>query len=407
MKGRWTRVQFPAAPRFTRQNRERKRLVKALSKLSLTYPGVMASIRKRPRSGGDTAWAVLYPLDGQQTSATFDTEEEAIEFRDAINSMGVEKASRAWDIKPTIRAAKRSKAPTVESWIKQYISTRTGVVKSTIYDYESYLRNDIAPTLGPVPLDVLTADDIAEWVQELAERELAGKTIANRHGFLSAALNAAVSAHHIPYNPALGTRIPRTERAEMCFLTHDEFDLLESRFMPRWRPLVRFMVASGARFGEVTALRPGDVDRARGTVHIGRSWKRTYDESGYEIGATKTKRSDRTISVSKSVLDDLDYNREYLFLNGADKPVRAPSFRNGVWYPAVRKAQSEGLLKKPRIHDMRHTCASWMIAGGANMYAVQRHLGHESIQTTINLYSHLDRKDAEAAAEIIGKALSR
>lgn len=367
----------------------------------------MASLRG-PRRADGTGFAVLYKLNGQQTSTTFDLRSEAEEFRDDINNLGVEKAMKAWDLNPTVTAVKRSTAPTVAAWLQQYIDTRTGVTKATLFDYRSYLKHDIEPVLGKIPIDLLTPDDIAVWVQGLADRKLAGKTIANRHGFLSAALNAAVRAHKLPHNPAIGTRIPRTERKEMCFLTHDEFDLLLANVAPYWQPMVQFMVASGARLGELTALRPGDVDRARNAVHIGRGWKRTYEKgSGYELGATKTKRSVRTIIVDKDVLDGLDYKGEWLFANLDGSPIRAVDWRKQVWYPAIAAAQKQGLTKKPRIHDMRHTCASWMIAGGADMYAVQRHLGHESIQTTINSYTHLDTKQAEAAADIIGKALRR
>lgn len=366
----------------------------------------MASLRKpRKRADGTVAHAVLYTYAGQQTSVTFDSASEAVEFRDAVNSIGADRAMKAWGIAPTKRVLTRSTAPTVAEWLDRYISSRTGVTKATLYDYSSYLKQDIGPIIGDIPVDILSPDDISGWVQTLVERKLSGKTIANRHGFLSAALNDAVRAHLIPHNPAIGTRIPRTEKAEMVFLTHQEFTLLLAQFTPRWRPLVRFMVASGARFGEVTALRPSDVDRSHNTVHIGRGWKRTYDTAGYELGAPKTKKSVRTISIAAGVLDSLDYTGEWLFTNTKGKPLRAPSFRNNVWYPAVAKAQAAGLAKKPRIHDMRHTCASWMIAGGADLYAVQRHLGHESIQTTINLYTHLDRRQAEAAADIIGKLL--
>lgn len=368
----------------------------------------MAWIKERPRKNGTVAYCVRYELGKVQTQAPFDDRDSAEEFRDAVNTIGAEKAMKAWGINPTVQVAKRSTAPTVAEWLRTYIDSRTGVTKTCIADYNAYLRNDIAPAFGQVPLDTLTPADIAKWVQGMAERErkLAGKTIANRHGFLSAALNAAVTAGHIPHNPADGTRIPRTERAEMCFLTHDEFALLHGCFTEYWRPMIAFMVASGARFGEVTALRPSDVDRTHNTVHVGRAWKRTYDPAKpYELGAPKTKRSERTISIAKAVLDDLDYTGEYLFLNSAGNPVRAATWRNNIWYPAVKKAKAAGLVKAPRIHDMRHTCASWMIAGGASMYAVQRHLGHESIQTTISLYTHLDRKDAQAAADIIGNVL--
>jgi integrase len=369
----------------------------------------MASLRQpRKKADGTFTHSVLYKYDGQQTSLTFPTLGEAVEFRDAVNTLGVERAMRAWNVTPTKKlASKKVDGPTLSEWLKKYIASRTGVTKGCIYDYNSYLKNDIAPTVGQVPLSVLSSDDIADWVQELADRDLAPKTIANRHGFLSAGLNTAVKAHIIPSNPAAGTRLPRGEKTEMCFLTHDEYDLLRQCFTERWRPLLDFMVASGARLGEYTALKPANVNRERGTVYIGKARKRTYDAAGYEIGATKTKRSNRTIVIEKSVLDALDYSREWLFTNTVGKPIEPSSFRNNVWYPALDKANERGLTKRPRIHDMRHCCASWMITGGASLLAVQRHLGHESISTTINLYSHLDTKDAEAAAAIIGRALRR
>ncbi|MDH6199251.1 integrase [Mycobacterium frederiksbergense] len=378
----------------------------------------MAFIRPRKRADGSTGHTVLHKVNGQQTSlGTFDDEQEAEDFRDTVNSIGAEKAMLAWGIAPTKQSAMRSSSPTVAQWLQQYIASRTGVTKATIYDYSSYLENDIAPQLGAVPIDLLTPDDVASWVNWMAARPsgkfdedgepltLSGKTIANRHGFFSAALNTAVRQGLIPSNPALGTRIPRTPRAEMVCLDADEVELFAGCFTPYWRPLTRFLVASGARIGEVSALWPSDVNRKASTVHVGKSRKRTYDEARYEIGSTKSKRSDRTISVASAVLDELDYSKKWLFTNTVGNQLDKDSYRNNVWYPAVARAQKAGLAKKPRIHDMRHTCASLMINGGASLMAVQRHLGHESISTTVNLYGHLDRKSADEAAAIIGRAL--
>jgi integrase len=364
----------------------------------------MASIRRRDRTDGTTGYVVLYRMNGSQTTATFDSETGAVEFRDAINSLGAERAMLAWGIGTTARV-QRPKGPTVREWCEKHIASRTGIVKSTVWDYNSYLKHDIAPTIGDIPLGLLTRDDVGEFVEVMVEKGLAGKTMTNRHGFLSAALNAAVRAELIPSNPASGTRIPRTERAEMCFLTAEEYALLWEGFLPRWRPMIDFMVTSGARFGELTALRPADVNIERGTVHIGRAWKRTYEADRYELGPTKTRKSLRTINVAGRVLGALDYGSEYLFLNTVGKPIWAPTFRNNVWYPSVARAKFLGLTKQPRIHDMRHTCASWMIADGIALPTIQRHLGHESIATTVNLYGHLDRRDAEAAADTIGKRL--
>lgn len=65
------------------------------------------------------------------------------------------------------------------------------------------------------------------------------------------------------------------------------------------------------------------------------------------------------------------------------------------------------MTKKPRVHDLRHTCASWMMQGRVPMGVVQLHLGIESIQTTVGDYGHFDRVGAHEAAGVIAAALAR
>jgi integrase len=72
--------------------------------------------------------------------------------------------------------------------------------------------------------------------------------------------------------------------------------------------------------------------------------------------------------------------------------VRIYGWRENVWYPALVKAEEKGLAKRPRVHDLRHTCASWMILAGVPLPVIQQHLGHESIETTVAVYGHLDRR---------------
>jgi integrase len=366
----------------------------------------MASIRVRPRSNGTTGFAVLYALNGVQTSATFDSEAAAVEFRDAVNTLGAERAMRAWEIAPTVQTVRKTGSGyTVAEWADHYIATRSGVTKSTLYDYRAYLRNDIRPTIGQIPLELLTYADVAGWVELMSKAGSSGKTIANKHGFLSAALNVAVTTGHIQSNPAAGTRLPRTEHKEMVFLTRDEFDQLRAGFTDYWHPFLDFLVHSGVRFGEAAALRPADVDRENGTVRIGRGFKRTYEPgNAYEIGPTKTRRSERIIDVDRDFLDPLDYTREYLFTNTKGGHLRVAGWRSNVWYPSLKRAQDLGLKKKPRIQDLRHTCASWMSADGIHPQQIQYQLGHESITTTMDRYSHLDRRNSAAAAARMASA---
>ena len=305
---------------------------------------------------------------------------------------------------------------TVQQWLAHHIDHLTGLAKSTLADYRAYARNDINPVLGPIPLTALSSDDISKWMQAMADAGKSGKTISNKHGFLSSALNAAAKGGRIPSNPAAGHRMPRTEKEDMVCLSRGEFEKLLEAVTEYWRPLVEFLVASGCRWGEATALRPSDVDREAGTVRITRAWKRTYTTGGYELGPPKTKRSTRTINVPKSVLEKLDYSNDWLFVGKSGGPVRGNGFHERVWQPAVDRVwpskDSEGNLipkdkrpPRPRIHDMRHTCASWLIRKGVPIVTVSQHLGHDSINTTVSLYVHLDRTSMRAAADVMGQIL--
>ncbi|QAX95582.1 integrase [Mycobacterium phage Nibb] len=359
----------------------------------------MASLRPGTRKDGSTYTQVRYRLNGKEASTSFDEPTQAVEFARLCDVLGPAKAVEVLETTDTER-----RHYTLGKWLRHYLDHKTGVEASTLYDYEKCVEKDIAPLLGQIPLAALTSDDVARWVQALAERGLAGKTISNKHGFLSSALNAAVRAGHLAANPAASARLPRTERAEMVFLTHDQYAKLHDNITPHWQPLVEFLVASGARWGEVVALRPSDVNRDEGTVRISRASKRTYAQGSYSIGAPKTAASRRTINVDPSVLNALDYSGEYLFTNNAGNPVRHNNFHGNVWGPALNRAD---LGVRPRVHDLRHTCASWLIGAGVPLPAIQQHLGHESIKVTVDVYGHLDRTSGKALAAAMAAKLGR
>jgi integrase len=182
-------------------------------------------------------------------------------------------------------------------------------------------------------------------------------------------------------------------------LSRDEFDRLLDAVTPHWKPLVKFLVVTGCRWGEATALKPSDIDREAGTVKIRRAWK--YSSAGYTLGPPKTKRSRRTINVG-SLLDELDYSHDWLFVNTIGRPVRYHGFKPKVWDKAVTKA---GLDPKPTPHDLRHTCASWLLAAGVPLTTVSRQLGHENVQITADVYTDVDRASFQAAADAMEKLI--
>ena len=164
----------------------------------------MASIRKRPRSDGSTTYAVLFTIDGRQTSVPFPDETEAEKFRAVVNSVGGKRAMDAWGIGETKRAAKVAAGPTVAEYLDRHIKALSGVEKKTLTEYRRYLEADIAPALGAIPLGKLIREDVAQWVNAMRDAGAAGGTIQNKSGFLSGALNKAVESGQLAANPCQG-----------------------------------------------------------------------------------------------------------------------------------------------------------------------------------------------------------
>jgi integrase len=361
------------------------------------------SIRFRQRRDGSTYTQVRYRIDGKSGSVSFDNHAEALKFEALIGKVGPAKA-----LEVTRIVVAHDRALTVGGWLTHHIDHLTGVEEETIRNYRRYTEYDYG-SIVDMPLAALTADDVRSWMQNLKNRngsKPSGKTVANKHGFLAGALGAAVERGHLKSNPCDGVRLPRWERLEMCFLEPDEYKILRDSVATYWRPLVDFLVSSGARWSEATALKPADINRDTGTVRIVRAWKKV--DGGYELGAPKTKKSVRTINVPLSVVDRLSYDKEFVFTNSGagrhhpDGVVRSASFSPNVWHPAVQRAHESGLMKTPRIHDLRHTCAAWLIAAGRPLPAIQAHLGHESIVTTVGTYGHLDRSSGQGNADVMG-----
>jgi integrase len=374
----------------------------------------MASIRSTPRQDGSTAHRVFFRHLGKQTCYTFDSLPLAETFKTAVDQLGSERAIAIHHVEREPRGGSAGSV-TLAAWIGEHIDALSGVEKKTIAEYRRYLVRDIEPVIGCIPLTELSRVDLSRWVNTMQADGASGKTISNKVGFLSGCLNAAVPKH-IPANPAAGIRLPRTVRREMSILTRPEYDLLKSAFTEHWHPLLDLLVTSGCRFSEATALTPADIDHATSTIRVSKAWKRVPDGDGdrYELGAPKTIRSNRSVSVPASVIDNLDLNHEQVFTNSRGGPIRLYSWRSNVWVPSLAKAKAikDGVTGKPvidkpvRIHDLRHTCASWLLGKGVPLIVVSQHLGHEDTSVTAKVYGHLDRTAGAAAAAAMAAVLA-
>lgn len=365
----------------------------------------MASIRARTTKDGSTYYQVLYRVGTRQSSKSFDESKPAHKFKALIDQVGVARAEEIY-LELVGVPAESVSALTVSDWCEEYIDHLTGVEEATKNKYRSYLRRDIGPILGELPLTAVNEQAVSKWIQA---QKGSAKTVANKHGFLSGAFNGAVSANHIEKNPCYGRKLPaRHKEDETVFLTPAEFVRVRDVVVEQWRPLTVFLVSTGMRFSEATAFQVGDVDLEEKTGRIVRAWKYT-GEAKRKLGPPKSRKSVRTINLSDQAIEamgDLQGRapEEFVFTNRLGRPVTAQLFHNKAWKPMIAEL-SESLGKKPRPHDLRHSCASWMIAAGVPLPVIQQHLGHESITTTISIYGHLDRRAAQAASAALTAAL--
>jgi integrase len=371
----------------------------------------MSSIEKRDAN----RYRVKFRVEGKQRSLTFDSEKGAKAWKKQLDALGAHAALALFNrgqVSPL----------TVGEYLERHINRLTGVTDGTIRGYRALVKNHMEP-IAHIPLELLDRDAVAHWVNQLAKEKSSGKTIANIHGLLSGALNSAVSDKLISDNPCRGMRLPRTdhENTEMIFLTREEFEDLFSRIPVHYQPFILTLVGTGMRFGEATALTVGDVDLRTNSIRIRQAWKKT-GLSQKELGPSKTKRSKRTVAMPPQVTQILEplvdgrSSKEFLFLNQKGRPI-GNAFGEKTWTKAVREFAGDTVKEShdksgrkiwvvtkvgkglhPRIHDLRHTFASWAIQSGVPLPVIQRQLGHESITTTVNTYGHLARSDFDALA---------
>lgn len=353
---------------------------------------------KEHQARGVTVYRVRTRANGVHGSETFASRAAARTFCENILEFGDDEAMRMLD------RADRNHAdyvPTLKEMLNRHVEELTGVDQRTRDDYLAVARRSWLPLLGRYPVDAISRAHIARWVNH-ADGQWAPKTIKNAHSVLSAVLESAVKAGHIGLNPARGTRLPRAgeeDVEEIRYLTYAEFDRLIAVVPEAWRAFVILLFGTGLRFSEATALQVRDINPEFATLRVMRAWKREKG-AGMRIGPPKSKMSRRTIGVGGTVLEAvtpiLDRpGGEWLFTTPTGRVILHSNFYNRVWKPACVAA---GLDPRPRIHDARHTHASWMIAQGARLEVVQERLGHEEFATTRRIYAHLtpDMK-AEAA----------
>jgi integrase len=280
---------------------------------------------------------------------------------------------------------------------------------TTLAGYRSYLDKHFLPHFGPMPMRDILPSHIQAWVTAALDAGLAPRSVVKYHVLLHGILKQAVRDRVIPHNPAADTRLPKVVTKPRRILTPEEFHTLLTQIPERWLPLVLTDIETGLRWGELVALRPRHIDWAHRTITVSETIvevSRKHSPTGERLIVKPYPKDNepRVLAVTEDLLTVLagrirEYGlgrNDYLFpsIDGrGDCPVSKDTFRNRVWKPALEAA---GLGFPVRMHDLRHTHASWLLAGGADLGAVMERLGHRQITTTQNYLHTLPESDRQA-----------
>ena len=225
---------------------------------------------------------------------------------------------------------------------------------------------------------------------------------------ISCVFNYAVKHNIINKNPCHNVEMKRVDKvtidddgnvvdARFNIWNQDEFNQFISyydgrteRHCKKYKAFFSLLYYTGIRVGEASALKVSDVDLENQCITINKS----FDSISQQVVTPKTNSSYRTVYLNATITEILREHINYIkkFKNYSDTCYLF-SVRTPMYYPSINsqwnKVVKETGVKKIRIHDLRHSRASYMISAGYNIAYVSKQLGHSNITTTLNTYTSI------------------
>jgi integrase len=306
---------------------------------------------------------------------------------------------------------------TVGEWLATYLEqVAKPKIRPRTYDrYRSDIERHIVPAIGRHRLDKLRPAHLLALYNAKTAEGLSDSSVRHIHAVIRRALNVAVKWQLITVNPATLVDSPQPGQHEITPLSATEARRLiraahGDRMAARW--LVGLVL--GLRQGEALGLWWDDIDLDNGLLRVRRALQRQHG-GGLVFTEPKTQRSKRTIPLPAPLVEALRHH-----LVGQEKerltagslwqgsscvfttPIGTPTDpRND--FRQFKKLLAGAGLPSVRVHDLRHTAASLLLAQNVPARVVMEILGHSQIALTMNTYSHVAPEVSREAADRIGR----
>lgn len=291
------------------------------------------------------------------------------------------------------------------SLVENYMEDMSHRLKPTTMENKRYLiEGKLLPYLGKLKICDIDTITIRQWQNTILNSvdengkpysQTYIKTINNQ---LSAALNYAVKHYGLSRNPCqTAGSIGRSNADGMHFWTRDQFEQFIS-FVNKSAMRLAFDVLfyTGMRSGELLALTPKDILPEK-RINICKNYARV---KGVEMFLEpKTPKSKRCIAIPDFLYDEIQDYMNSLYEQAPDE--RIFYFTKHALEAEMKRKSIAADLPHIRVHDLRHSHASLLIEMGFDILEISERLGHESVQTTWDIYSHLyPDKDKKLANDL-------
>jgi len=304
-------------------------------------------------------------------------------------------------------------------FLLKWLRVAKSTVKLTTYaSYEMMATRIIIPyfeTLN-IKLKELTTEDIQEFYSAQLER-VSANTVIHYHAVIHRALKYAVKIKTIQSNPAVNVERPRKEKFIGSFYDKKEintlFDIIQGHPLEVAIKLAAFY---GLRREEIIGLKWTAIDFENNTLTIQHTVTECNLDGKHIEVASDTAKTDSSLRTMPLVtnframllakkekqehyrkLCGRSYCKEYLdyiFVNEMGERWKPRYLSDGF-----KRILEQNGLRRIRFHDLRHTCASLLLANNVPMKKIQEWLGHSDFSTTANIYAHLDYQSKISSAE--------
>lgn len=357
---------------------------------------------------GDGRWcaAAYVPVVGGGRRRVYGYGKSRQEARRKLREL-LDKAEKNVPVAP----ANLTLAAFLDEWL---IYLKPHVRPSTWVGYETNVRLHVVPRIGKKKLTKLAVRDVRELLVDGMRTDGHGaRVIQYAHATVRAALEHAFREELVPRNVAKMVRVERPAKQSATEpMTVDEAKAFLRAVAPdRLAAMWTVLVMLGLRRSEVCALEWDDVDFGARSLRVAKSLHRTGGR--LQELPTKTRRSTRTVPLPGRVLYALAGHHLTAQTTGAEpgRPTRPTGYvfvtRNGTPFDPANITHMFGDLcvehglRRVRLHDLRHTCVSLLLALGIHPRVVMEIVGHSAIEMTMNVYGHVNLDTQRAALDAL------